>query len=296
MTVLVTGSSGMLARSLIAHLKKNRPVLGVSRRASDGALACDLSDPSSAKKLFDAHPVDLVINAAAYSDVDGCERDPKLAYESNTLVPKNLSGLCSAKKIPWIHISTDYVFDGRKRAPYREEDAAGPVNIYGITKWLGEFYARNSSAACAVVRTSWLFGAPNPKNFVDAIAARLKTQDAVFALDDQTDSPTSVKDLCQALERIADFIGKFGGRKRWNETFHVCNRGQTTRLEMAGTIRDLLGRKQVRVEKADRKRIRDPLAALRPPYAVMSQERFEKTFGMTLRPWREALSEYIGTL
>ncbi len=292
MAILVTGASGMLGRVLSERLRKTEKVLGVSRRDADGLLSCDLSDAAQVRRLFDAHPVDFVVNSAAYSDVDGCELDPALAHAANTLGPKNLSEICGARKIPWLHISTDYVFDGRKREPYKEDDATGPVNIYGLTKWVGEFYAQHSASPCAVVRTSWLFGGPNPKNFVEAVAARLCKESRVEVLDDQTDAPTSVADLSVAIERMMAFMRKEALGRRWNETFHVCNTGGATRLEMTEKMRDFLGRKEVRVEKADRSRITNRVA-IRPAYAVMSNERFTRTFGMTMRPWQESLREYV---
>lgn len=292
--ILVNGSSGMLGAVLSRHLGVRHEVLGVSRSGAGGALQCDLSDGSQAKALFDSHRIGFVVNCAAYSDVDGCERDPALAHAANTLIPKNLSALCG-RSIPWIHISTDYVFDGRKRSPYKEEDTAGPVNIYGLTKWLGEFYALNSTAPSAVVRTSWLFGGPNPKNFVEAIAGRLRTEKKVEVLDDQTDAPTSVFDLSLALERMIEFMRRETAGKKWNEVFHVCNTGGATRLEMTEAMRDMMGKKDVRVERADRAGITGRVA-IRPAYAVMSNERFVRTFGLPLRGWRESLRDYVGTL
>ena len=149
MASLVTGSSGMLGRALSAHLSRSGPVLGLSRSGKDGSLQGDLSDEEGLTRLFDRHPVDFVFNCAAYSDVDGCERDPAAAHQAKVLGPRHLSRLCGRRGIPWIHVSTDYVFDGSKRTPYTEEDAAAPVNIYGLTKWAGEFYAVRSASPCA---------------------------------------------------------------------------------------------------------------------------------------------------
>ena len=295
MAVLVTGSSGMLGRVLSKQLEKSGKVLGVSRRGEDGGIKCDLSDAPSVEKLFEAHPIDLVIHTAAYSDVDGCERDPKLAHAANAEAPRHIAEACGKRGLPWIHVSTDYVFDGRKRTPYKEEDATGPVNIYGVTKWIGEFYAKNSVTPCANVRVSWLFGGPNPKNFVNAIAERIKKENVVSALDDQTDAPTSVKDLSLALEKMVSHLKKLPKGTRWNETFHVCNGGGTTRLEMTEAIRDFMGKKSVRVEKGDASKITGRVA-IRPAYAVMDNSHFEKTFGMKIRPWRESLREYIESL
>ena len=293
---LVTGSSGMLGRVLCTHLEKSQKVLRVSRQGLDGGLRCDLSDPEAVGRLFHEHSVGLVIHTAAYSDVDGCERDPKHAYAANAQAPRNLSEVCGAKHIPWIHISTNYVFDGRKKTPYVEQDPTGPVNIYGVTKWVGEFYAKSSVSPCANVRTSWLFGGPNPKNFVNAITERIQKEDLVTVLNNQTDAPTSVKDLSLALEKIARLLREQPSERRWNETLHVCNGGVATHQDLTETIRDVLGRKNVRVEITDPAKIPNRIAIRPAPMAAMSNARFEKMFDMKLRPWRESLSEYIKSL
>ncbi len=290
--VLVTGSTGMLGRVLCRLLQKNDSVLGLSRHGSEGSLRCDLSDEIALRRVFEDNRIDLVVNSAAYSEVDGCERDPKLAYEANALACKNISRLCGAKNIPWVHVSTDYVFYGDKHEPYKEIDKTFPKNIYGFTKWIGEFYAMTSLAPCAIVRTSWLFGGPNPKNFVNWVATQLAKEEVVSVLDDQRDAPTSVKDLSLAIMKILERMKGLSAGTRWNEIFHICNNGGATRLEMTEVIRDAMGRKGTRVEKTDPAKIPNRIA-LRPEYVVMSPHKFEKAFGVTLRPWQESLKEYI---
>ncbi len=294
-TVLVTGSPGMLGRAVCEILRPATSVVGISKRGLEGSVACDLSDAASVRRIFEKHLFQLVINTAAYSDVDGCERDPKQAYDSNALAPKILSELCSEKKIPWIHVSTDYVFNGKKETPYVESDQAAPVNVYGMTKWVGEYYAMTSLSPAAVVRTSWIFGAHQPNNFVNAVMERIKKESVISVLDDQTDAPTSAKDLSLALKKIADYLLDFVRRnpgKTWNELFHVCNEGAATRYTMAVRLRDLMGRPEVRVEKTSRELITNRVA-IRPGNAVMSSERFQKFFGMRLRPWQESLADYV---
>lgn len=300
-TILVTGASGMLGRALRETLNDSYPFVGVSKRGLEGSIACDLAEEASARRLFEQNKPDLVINTAAYSDVDGCERDPKLAFESNAVIPKVLSKLCSEKKIPWIHVSTEYVFSGKKGAPsYLESDEALPKSIYGMTKWAGEYHARASLAPAAVIRTSWLFGAPKTGNFVNDITERMKKESVVSVLDNQTDSPTSVKDLSQALRKTAEFLLALIQKnpdKRWNEVFHVCNSGSATHFDMAVQIRDLLGLSGVRIERMSAEAaetLKKRRVALRPtPYVAMSNEKFQRFFGMKLRPWQESLEEYL---
>ena len=293
--LIVTGASGMLGKALIKMASGRFRVLGVSRRATPGGVSCDLSDPAQVQKLFKDHPASLVIHCAAYSDVDGCERDPKQAESSNVRAPKNLSEECSAGRIPWIYVSTDYVFDGRKRTLYVETDVAGPVNVYGLTKWCGEFYSLNGAVSSAIVRTSWLFGPDNPANFVNAILERLQKEKKVFVLDDQTDSPTSVKDLSAALLNIGEHLMARhtkdpGGA--WHDIFHICNAGAATRLEMTQRMKEWLNLKDVQVERLDRALMKNR-PALRPPYVPMSTRHYEELFKVKLRPWQESLREYL---
>jgi len=291
--VLLTGSTGMLGRALQEKLGPSYSLIKTSKRGLEGSIPCDLSDETQVRGFLEKHPADLVIHTAAYSDVDGCERDPKLAYEANAMAPKNLAAFCGAKNIPWIHVSTDYVFDGRKRPPdmYTENDTAAPSSIYGMTKWVGEFYAAHSASPCAIVRTSWLFGPGNPKTFVNWVSGRLKTESTAAVLDDQTTAPTSVKDLSEALARIAASLLETKS-PRVNRTFHVCNRGGTTHLGIAEFIREKLGLRSAKVEVTDKSRLPGRLA-IRPVYSVMDPENFEKSFGMKMRPWKDALREYI---
>ena len=280
----------MLGRVLCELLRKDHSVLGLSRRGGEGVLRCELSDERTLRRLFEANRIDAVVNTAAYSDVDGCERDPKLAYDSNALACKNLSAVCSAKKIPWVHVSTDYVFSGEQNRAHKEEDRTFPISIYGCTKLIGEFYAIASKAPCVVIRTSWLFGPGNPKTFVNWVSERLKIEGTVSVLDNQTTSPTSVKDLSEAIVRIVESL-EGSKNKQCNEVFHVCNRGATNHKGIAEFIRDNKFQKAT-VQKIDISALPNR-PAIRPVYSVMDPGKFEKKFGMTMRPWQDSLTEYI---
>ena len=283
----------MLGRELLENLSKSHDCVGVSRSGRLGTVVCDVSDQKQVKDLFKLHRPELVIHAAAYSDVDGCEREPKFAHASNALSTKYLAENCGKTLTPLIYVSTDYVFDGQKSTPYVETDPTCPVNVYGLTKLEGEYYAKGCRAPSVVVRTSWLFGAGNPNTFVNAIVERLKKERRVPVLDEQRDSPTSVRDLAGAIKKIAGSLleNKSKDKKR-TEIFHVCNRGSATRYGMTLKIKEWLGLRGVRVEKADPSRIPNRLA-IRPAYGVMSARRYEKFFGDCLRPWEEALRDYL---
>jgi dTDP-4-dehydrorhamnose reductase len=293
MRVLVTGASGMLGQILCRRLAKNHQVLGVSLSGRGGTVSCDLRKEDSVRSLF-REPYRLVIHTAAYSDVDGCERDPRLAHESNALSTQYLAQCCGENRIPFIYVSTDYVFDGRKRTPYEESDPVSPVNIYGMTKLEGEAASKLYPATSSVVRTSWLFGPNNPRNFVNAMIDRLRKEKTVGVLDDQVDSPTYVDDLAGALERIGDhLVGLAAGKEEKNFfIFQVCNGGATTRLGLTLKIKEYLGLKDVRVEKMDKDKIKGRIA-IRPEYGVLSTKGYEVLFKTKVRPWETALKDYL---
>ena len=285
----------MLGRALLKDWSDSNSVVGTARLGDGNLIACDLSSKDQVKSLFLKQTFDLVVHTAAYSNVDGCERDPARAYQSNAVAVKNLAQACGQKNIPLIYISTDYVFDGQKKSPYKETDRTFPVNIYGMTKLEGEYHAQKHARVSAVVRTSWLFGPGNPLNFVNYILARLKKEPAVAVLNDQKDSPTYVKDLAQALEnigvRLTD-LSKQKTKKTFSEVYHLCNSGVATRYDMALNIKRSLRLKNTRVKLADPKSISGRLA-VRPAYAAMSTSRYQKTFKSALRGWEEALEEYV---
>lgn len=295
MRSLVAGGSGMFGRVLMKTLAGSGEVTGVSKSGKYGTLICDLANAEQIDDLFSSNRPDMVIHTAAYSDVDGCERDPKLAHESNALATKYLAQNCGARGIPFIYISTDYVFDGRKKTLYTEKDVTCPVNVYGMTKLEGEHYTRSCAPVSAVVRTSWLFGAGNPNNFVNAITERLRKEKIVRVLADQEDSPTYVKDLAFAVQKIGEYLAAFIKKTPdlpCHEIFQVCNAGVTTRYEMALKIKECLRLKDVSVEKLD-KMPAENRPAIRPSFVAMSTRHYETLFKSKLRRWEESLKEYL---
>lgn len=294
-TVLVTGASGMLGRVLVRRLEKDYRVLALSKSGAHGTVACDLSLDAGISSVWQSKKPDLVIHSAAYSDVDGCEKDPQTARAANALSTQNLARLCEKEKTPFIYVSTDYVFDGLKKTPYTESDPTGPVNIYGLTKLEGEYHALSAKAPSAVVRTSWLFGPDNPKTFTSAIIDRLKKEKKVSVLDNQVDNPTSVADLSEALLRIAQWLEETDKKAPVKEIFHFCNAGSTTRYDMTVAIRDYLRLHDHLVERMDLSKMQDR-PAIRPAYVSMSTAKYEKFFSTRIRHWNESLSEYLGEL
>lgn len=291
MRVLVTGASGMLGKALVRRLRLAHEITGLSKSGGEGTVALDLSNESAVQDYFKEKIFDWIIHSAAYSDVDGCERDPGLAHRSNALATRYLAAVCESAQAPLVYVSSDYVFSGLKNTDYREEDPTGPVNIYGMTKLSGEHYARGS-AVSASVRTSWIFGEGSQTNFVNAVAGRLRNKGSADVLDDQMDRPTYATDLAEALEKIGlSLLNKKNQGWRGHEIFHVANRGVATRHEMTLAIRDFMGLGEALVGKVDPRKITGRLA-VRPRRPVLCTDRFESRFG-PLRHWRDSLAEYI---
>lgn len=282
--------SGILGSALLRRL--GAKAAGASLSGRSGARKVDLSKSAEVERFFDETPLKLCVNAAAFSDVDGCERDPQKAWASNAEAVRHLAAACSSRKIPFLHVSTNYVFDGRKAKPYEESDDTLPVSIYGVTKLAGEHFARACSAPVAVVRTSWLFGEGNAQNFVTVFRDKLKKEALVRALDDQIDAPTYVEDLVDALLKIGEklLVAKMDG-PAYKEVFQVVNAGTATRLEMARAMKEILG-SPARVERMDAGELKGRLA-IRPPFGAMSPARYERAFGVKLPGWRERLKEFL---
>ena len=286
--ILLTGASGMLGTAVRKVWRSKYAITGLSRSGTNGTLACDLTDEPQLKKIFDSHKFSLVLHTAAHSDVDSCEKDPKMAYDSNAVATRNLARLCDQFKAPFIHISTDYVFDGLAHAPYKEADATLPIQVYGLTKLAAEYFVRQMNGPYRIVRTSWLFGAGNPKNFVNFMAEKIKNEKEISVLGDQVSSPTYAEDLAAWLAVIAADLLKNAGQK----LYHACNSGTTTRYKMTAAMKDILGYTDRKVLETDRKNIPQRLAA-RPAYSAMDNHFLSKELHLDIRGWQDSLTEYL---
>jgi dTDP-4-dehydrorhamnose reductase len=275
---LVAGSKGMLGTDLVRLLQ--------DRGTQTVALDVDEMDIRIADSVMDAfakyHP-GLVINVAAYTDVDGCESRPEEAFSINAQGPKNLAKASLDAGSFLVHISTDYVFDGNKGAPYVEEDPINPLGVYGRSKAEGERLVREllPERHC-IVRTQWLFGL-HGKNFVEAILTQAQQKDVLRVVSDQRGSPTYAPDLATALIELCDL--------RARGTLHVTNSGEATWHEFARKILEAAGLGSVRVEPMTTEELGRP--APRPAYSVMDNSRFVGLTGSGLRSWEDALEAYL---
>lgn len=287
MHLLVTGAHGQLGRAIAARLD-GRDVGAPWQDARvdwvdiDGL---DISDASAVDAWFVGHgPYDLVINCAAMTNVDGCESDFAAAFAANALGPLYLARACAACGATLVHVSTDYVFAGTEERPRVESDAPAPVSAYGRSKLAGEGLACAANPRTHVVRTAWLYG--DGRNFVATMLRLAAAHDQVSVVDDQLGNPTSADDLAGELLRIA-LTDQYG-------IWHCTNEGTCSWADLAEETFTYLGLacSVRRCTSAEWKRI-NPAAADRPRYSSLQNARLESTIGNHMRPWKDALHDYL---
>ena len=290
MKILITGASGQLGQELIRQ-----------GRASDFSIESlnrqelDISNEAQIAQTLPNVSPSIVINAAAYTDVDKAETEYNMAYAVNKDGPAYLARYCSDYGVALIHISTDYVFDGSKGRPYRENDPILPLGVYGQSKAQGEAVIRSRLKNHIIVRTSWLYSVYG-NNFVKTILKLIQERPNLQVVDDQFGSPTSASDLAEALLIIASKIAT-GGNVDWG-TYHYCGKGITTWHGLAEKIVQLaqsygaLPIKQLTpVTTAEW-----PTPVKRPPYSALDCSLFKSQFGIALKPWQESLKHTIDRL
>ena len=245
-----------------------------------------IEDPAAVKKIFDREKPEVVIHAAAWTDVDGCEEDPEKAYSVNTEGTRNIAEAAREAGSPVIFLSTDFVFNGKKSTPYTEEDTPDPLGIYGKTKGEAEKVLFELLADHVIVRTSWLYGSGG-RNFVDTIIMKATDGEHLKVVNDQVGSPTYAKDLAGALKELITSAG-LSGRK----TFHISNSGWCSWYDLAlRALAEAKGTGSAGVEPVTSVELKRP--ASRPLFSVLDNSRFNEATGHRMRFWQEALAEYI---
>jgi dTDP-4-dehydrorhamnose reductase len=274
--ILVSGCKGMLGTDLVRVLASAHTAVGVDLEEMD------ITDPRSVEEQVASIAPDVLINAAAYTDVDGSERREALAFRVNAEGAANLALACRRRGVQLIHVSTDYVFDGKEKRPYAEEDPPNPLGVYARSKWEGEKRIREILPEACLIRTAWLYG-KNGKNFVKAILSQAGRKKRLRVVDDQRGSPTYTLDLAAALQAAAE--------RSLQGTFHVTNREACTWFEFAKRILELSETKDVEVDPISTEEL--GREAPRPANSVLDCRKFEKATGMRLRAWSDALRDYL---
>lgn len=286
--VLITGANGQVGWEL-----KRRTDFHKLTAASFDRAALDITDTNAVLAVIKENGPKVVINAAAYTAVDKAESESELAFAVNRNGPANLAKACAEQDIPLIHISTDYVFDGWKDGVYQEEDKTAPVSVYGASKLAGEEAIRQSGVTHVILRTAWVYGV-HGQNFVKTMLRLAETRDHLSVVDDQHGSPTFAGDLAEATLKIAGHAvsktspdGGFG-------TFHCTGSGHTTWCGFAEAIFERASSYIATRPTIDGIATAEyPTDAQRPANSKLDCGKLNRTYGITLRPWQEALTEMI---
>jgi dTDP-4-dehydrorhamnose reductase len=254
----------------------------------------DLGKPDEAAAAVTAAKPDIVVNAAAYTKVDQAESEPDVARVTNATGPAAVAAACASLNVPFITVSTDYVFDGAKPSPYVEDDPVNPISVYGRTKAEGEALIRTANPRHVILRTSWVFS-PYGTNFVRTMMRLGAERRIVTVVADQHGRPTHAGDLAKAIVEICTTLQAGAGQYG---TFHATNEGATTWHGFAVAIFQGLAARGERVPQqvAAITTAEYPTKAVRPANSVLDCTRLANTFGVALRPWRDALDECLSEL
>lgn len=279
---VIIGSGGRLGAALFREWRERISVRGFNHQE------VDLAKTDQIKAILDPMNFDLLVNAAALTNVDYCESHEEETYSINAQAPQQLAEICRQKNAKLVHISTDYVFDGKKRQPYKEDDEARPAGIYARSKLEGEERVLQVAPNHLVVRMSWVFG-PDRPSFIDQIIARARTTSEVSAVADKFSTPTYTLDAARWLWQAWD--NKIEG------LLHLTNSGACSWQEYAQYALDCCNRKGValRAKKVAAFKLADMnnFIAPRPVYSVLGTDKFRQMTGENPRDWQEAVAEYI---
>jgi len=282
--VLITGYTGLLGSDLYKEFSADFDVIGLSRSATTCAksVCADIVDKDKIFKITREVCPDIIIHTAAISNVDNCELSPELAQHINVKGTENLVLAAQEVDATFIFISTDYVFDGRKKTPYKEEDQTNPINVYGRTKLSAEELIRSQLKNFFIIRTSWLFGEKR-KNFVDTVLERAKNEKIIKIVNDKFGNPTYSLDLSKAILKLLE-LNKWG-------LYNITNQGMCSWFDWAKKILRYAQINNAKVSGISLGELN--LAAKRPFMSALDTTKFSDLGVFSLRPWQEALSEYL---
>lgn len=281
MRILVTGALGQLGKALRKSMaEEDFDFICTDICAEDGVCELDITDEAALEEFLSSDKVDFVVNCAAYTDVNGAEDNEEEAFRINALAPGKLAAAAARHGVSLIHISTDYVFDGRTSQPYRESDQPAPLNVYGRSKLAGEQAVIDSGCSYVIIRTAWLYSC-NGRNFFNTILKQTSGQSEMKVVADQIGTPTYAKDLADAIVRIikSGISGKEG-------VYHYTDEGVASWYDFAveicrgvGHLTDII---PCRTSEF-------PAKAQRPSYTVLDKSEIKRKFGIAIPYWRDSL-------
>ncbi|WP_273476809.1 dTDP-4-dehydrorhamnose reductase [Methanobrevibacter woesei] len=275
MKVLITGSNGMLGHDLIDVLDGKHELIKTTSKS------LDITDEDKVKEYIVNENPDIVINSAAYTDVDGCETNEEIAYKVNGEGVKNLALACKVVDCPLLHISTDYVFNGENNKPWMEDDEVGPISIYGKSKLQGEEAIESILDKFFIIRTSWLYGI-NGGNFPKTMLELAKTHDTLTVVTDEIGTPTYTLDLAQAIAELIE--------TEYYGIYHITNSDYCSWFDFAKYIFEV---KNINVNVVPVTAEEFARPASRPHYSVLNNSNWVNNGFKPLRSYKEAIKDYL---
>lgn len=290
MNILVTGANGQLGRELIALAPERHSVFPVGHAELDIA-----SEPAVSKIVAD-HAIDLIVNAAAYTQVDRAEEEPEAAMRVNRDGAAVLARAAAARGAAMIHVSTDFVFDGESETPYQETDPTHPLGMYGHSKREGELAVAEALDRHIILRTSWLYGY-HGRNFVKTMIELAETREELRVVADQQGCPTSAEDLAGAIWTVADTLLTRPEKAEWG-IFHYCGRGITTwhglaelAIRMAREYKPLACQGVTPIPASSY-----PTPARRPAFSALDCAKIQRVYGVVPRLYLDSLRKVVHRL
>lgn len=246
----------------------------------------DIADPEAIRKFFSKDAYGVVINCAAYTAVDKAESEKEIAFNINGNGVGNLAKICKESGTKFVHVSSDFIFDGTISRPLREEDSPNPVSVYGASKLEGEKQALQNNSEALIVRSSWVYSSFG-NNFVKTILRLCKEKESLNIIYDQVGTPTYARDLAEAILKIIQ-------QKEWKPgIYNFSNEGVASWYDFALAIRDYAGMK-TKIYPIETHQY--PTPAVRPKYSVLNKRKIKEAFGLEIPHWRESLGKCIGLL
>jgi len=285
LAICVVGAGGRLGQALLRNYRARYAVTGFTHAQ------LDLARLDNLERTLRAQPFDILFNAAALTNVDYCEDHVAEAMRLNAEAPRLMADICRERGARFVHVSTDYVFDGQKREPYTEEDEPNPISVYGESKREGEKQVLAVNPAALVLRVSWVFG-PDRPSFVDAILEKARQQEQISAVADKFSTPTYTNELAELLQPFLE-------KEMPEGILHLANRGACSWQEYAQWALDCCHRfgaamKATKVEPVSLAQMSNFIAR-RPVYTVLGTAKYQRLTGRSPREWRAAVEDYVRT-
>jgi dTDP-4-dehydrorhamnose reductase len=290
--VVIVGAGGRLGAALAREYASDFDVVGFNHAQ------LDLGKPEQLRETLGGLEFDALINTAAQTNVDRCETEPEEAFALNAEAPRVLAEICREKEARFVHISTDYVFDGEKRAPYTEEDEAQPISVYGESKREGERRALEANQRSLIVRVSWVFG-PDRPSFIDWALGQARVRDDVKAIADKWATPTYTLDLAEMLKPLLKNDDGLGAGRLQDASgiIHLANSGECSWQEYAQWALDCCHAERIpmkaRTIGASSLAEMKSFIAKRPVYSVLSSAKYAALTGLAPRAWQDAVADFV---